>query len=257
MLLPSMTYKEMYDHLGEDLKKVKIREDYFLSKAIKEFKKARRFPACKWYEYTVPESKNKYIIYYYAESWRNIKKPNVGSFCVVYDDEYNRYVIKWGARTYSRTKDGPLTLIRELQVYTPHFFERYKERGLKDMSISNNDVVCIYLSRNREGVPIIMNEAINRRLKKYGPGAKYGFRVRDGFCFALSDIQITRNEDGDCSKDKHEALYVVFKTFMNESNMKENQLMAIDQEHIDAWQQCVDHFQREGVDGKIELVLEK
>ena len=34
----------MYDHLGEDLKKVKIREDYFLPKAIKEFKKERRFP---------------------------------------------------------------------------------------------------------------------------------------------------------------------------------------------------------------------
>lgn len=247
----------MYDHLGDDLKKVKIRENYFLPKAIREFKKARRFPVCKWYEYTVPESKNKYIIFYYAESWSNIEAPYVGNFCVVYDDMYNRYVIKWGARTYSRTKDGPLMLIREIQVYTPHFFERYKERGLKEMSHSINDVVCIYLSRNREGVPIMMNEAINRRLKQYGPGAKYGYRVRDGFCFALSDVQITRSEDGDSCKDKHEALYVVFKTFMNESNMKENQLSAIEQEHIDAWQQCVEHFRREGVDGKIELVLEK
>ena len=147
---------------------------------------------------------------------------------MVYDDKYNRYVIKWCARAYSCTKDGPLMLIREIQVYTPHFFERYRERGLKDMSLSNNDVVYIYLSRNREGIPIIMNEAINRQLKKYGPGAKYGYRVRDGFCFALSDIQITRSEDGDRSKDKHEALYVVFKTFMNESNMRENQLLAID-----------------------------
>lgn len=225
----------MYDHLGDDLKKVKIRENYFLPKAIREFKKARRFPACKWYEYTVPESQNKYIIFYYAESWRNIEVPYIDNFCVVYDNKYNRYVIKWGARTYSRTKDGPLMLIREIQVYTPHFFERYKERGLKEMSHSINDVVCIYLSRNREGVPIMMNEAINRRLKQYGPGAKYGYRVRDGFCFALSDVQITRSEDGDSCKDKHEALYVVFKTFMNESNMKENQLSAIEQEHIDAW----------------------
>ena len=51
----------MYDNLSKDLKKVKIREDYFLPKAIKEFKKERRFPAWRWYEYTVPASQNKYI----------------------------------------------------------------------------------------------------------------------------------------------------------------------------------------------------
>lgn len=64
MLLPTMTYKEMYDNLSKDLKKVKIREDYFLPKAIKEFKKERRFPAWRWYEYTVPASQNKYIIFF-------------------------------------------------------------------------------------------------------------------------------------------------------------------------------------------------
>ena len=257
MLLPTMTYKEMYDHLGEDLKKVKIREDYFLPKAIKEFKKERRFPACKWYEYTVPESKNKYIIFYYAEHWKVIDNPNVGSFCIVYDDKNNRYVIKWGARLYKQTKDSKLDIIREIQVYTPHFFSRYKERGLKDTSIGINEVVGMYLSRNRDDVPIMMNEAINKRLEKYGPGAKYGYRVRDGFCFAMSDVQISKSKDDDPNKDKHEALYVVYKTFMNESNMKENQLLAIDQEHIDAWQQYVRQFKEEAVDGKIELVLEK
>ena len=256
MLLPSMTNKEMYDHLGEDREKVKIREEYFLPKAIKELKIAKRFPACKWYEYTVPESKNKYIIFYYAESRIAINRPNVGNFCLVYDNR-NRYVIKWGARTYSRTKDGPLMFIREIQVYTPHFFERYRDRGLKDSSLCINDVVCAYLSRNKEAVPIEMNEKINRHLEKYGAGAKYGYRVRDGFCFAFSNVQITKSKDGDTNKDKHEALYVVYKTFMNESNMKENQLLAIDQEHIDAWQQYFKQFREEAVDGKIELVLEK
>lgn len=257
MLLPAMTYKEMYDHLGKDLEKVKIRENYFLPKAIREFKKAKRFPACRWYEYTVPESRNKYIIFYYAESWAVINKPNVGSFCIIYDDEYNRYVVKWGARVYKQRKDSQLSLIREIQVYTPHFFNRYRERGLKDVSLDINDVVSIYLSRNREGVPIVMNEEINRHLDKYGPGAKYGYRVRDGFCFALSDVQITRSEDGDRCKDKHEAIYVVYKTFMNESNMKENQLLAIDREHIDIWQQSMEDFRSEAINGKIDLVLEK
>ena len=257
MLLPTMTYKEMYDHLGEDLKKVKIREDYFLPKAIKEFKKERRFPACKWYEYTVPESKNKYIIFYYAEHWKVIDNPKVGSFCIVYDDKNNRYVIKWGARLYKQTKDSKLDIIREIQVYTSHFFSRYKERGLKDKSIGINEVVGMYLSRNRECVPITMTKEINRRLEKYGSGAKYGYRVRDGFCFASSNVQVSRNVDSDISKDKHEALYVVYKTFMNESDMKDNQLIAIDQEHTDVWQQTIEDFYNESEDGKLEFVLEK
>lgn len=257
MLLPTMTYKQMYDHLGEDLKKVKIREDYYLPKAIKELKKERRFPACKWYEYTVPESKNKYIIFYYAEHWKVIDHPKVGSFCIVYDDKNNRYVIKWGARLYKQTKDSKLDIIREIQVYTPHFFSRYKERGLKDTSIGINEVVGIYLSRNRECVPITMTKEINRCLEKYGPGAKYGYRVRDGFCFASSNVQVSRNVDSDISKDKHEALYVVYKTFMNESDMKDNQLIAIDQEHTDVWQQTIEDFYNESEDGKLKFVLEK
>lgn len=252
-----MTYKEMYGHLEKDSVKVKIRENYFLSKAIKEFKKESRFPAYRWYEYTVPESKNKYIIFYYAESWTQIKQPKVGSFCIVYDDKCNRYVVRWGGRVYKQHIDSPLSLIREIQVYTPHFFNRYKERGLKDMSLSINEVVCMYLSRNGEGVPIEMNEEINRHLDKYGPGAKYGYRVRDGFCFVSSDIQITRSEDGDNYKDKHEAIYVIYRTFMNESNMKENQLLAIDRKHKDIWQQSIEDFRREAVNGVVDLVLEK
>ena len=43
-----MTYKEMYDHLANDLKKVQIKEDYLRQKAIRDLKKERRFPAWKW-----------------------------------------------------------------------------------------------------------------------------------------------------------------------------------------------------------------
>ena len=44
MLLSTMTYKEMYDHLSKDLNKIRIKKDCLLPKAIKEFKKEKRFP---------------------------------------------------------------------------------------------------------------------------------------------------------------------------------------------------------------------
>ena len=84
-------------------------------------------------------------------------------------------------------------------------------------------------------MPIEMNNEINRHLDQYGAGAKYGFRVRDGFCFALLDLQVMQSKDGNCEKDKPQAMYVVYKTFMNEVDMADTQLSAIDKSHYDAW----------------------
>ena len=120
-----------------------------------------------------------------------------------------------------------LKILRQVQVYTSHFFDRYKERYLKDLSLNANDEVCRCLSRNKRGMPIKMNGEINRQLDQYGVGAKYGFRVKDGFCFAISDLQVIKSEDRDSEKDKPQAMYVVYKTFMNESDMADTQLSAI------------------------------
>ena len=39
--------------------------------------------------------------------------------------------------------------------------------------------------------------------------------------------------------------------------MKDNQLIAIDQEHTDVWQQTIEDFYNESEDGKLKFVLEK
>ena len=39
MLLPSMTYKDMYDCLTADLEKINIKKEYLLPRAVKELKK--------------------------------------------------------------------------------------------------------------------------------------------------------------------------------------------------------------------------
>lgn len=255
MLIPTMTYKEMYDHLAADLKKVKIKEEYLLPKAVKEFRKERRFPAWRWYEYTIPSTNNKYIIFFYAESRAYIEKPTVDYFCIVFDGK-KRFVIQWMAGGYKHNEDDPMMLIRQIHAYSSHFLERYNERFLKDKSLNANDIACRYLSRNKIGMPITMNEEINKRLKKYGDGAKYGFRVRDGFCFAMSGVQGDISEDGDRKKDKVDAMLVLYTTFMNESDMKDTQLAAIDKEHYTAWVRYVADMQKEAKDGVITLRLE-
>lgn len=250
-----MTYKEMYNHLAEDLSKVKIKEDYLRPKAIREFKKERRFPAWRWYEYTIPATQNKYIIFFYAESRALIEKPQVDFFTVVFDNK-KRFVIQWGANGYKHTEDSPLSLIRQIHAYSSHFLERYNERILKDKSLNANDVACRFLSRNTIKMPITMNEEINKRLEQYGDGAKYGYRVRDGFCFAQSVIDGISSKDGDRRKDKVDAMFILYTTFMNESDMADTQLKAINKEHYNTCLKWNKYLHQEAKDGFIDLTLE-
>lgn len=255
MLLPTMTYKEMYDHLANDLKKVQIKEEYLRPKAVREFKNERKFPSWRWYEYTIPATNNKYIIFFYAENRMYIEKPLVDYFSIVFDGK-KRFVLQWLAAGYKHTQESPLSLIRQIHAYSSHFLERYNERILKDKSLNANDIACRYLSRNKVGMPIAMNEEINKRLAKYGEGAKYGYRVRDGFCFARTAVEGVLSEDGDRDKDKIDAMLVLYTTFMNESDMKDTQLSAIDKEHYITWLRWVKDFQKEAKDGTITLTLE-
>lgn len=254
MLLPSMTYKEMYDNLAKDFEKVKIKQEYLLPKAIREFKKEMKFPAWKWYEYIIPLTGNKYIIFFHVENRFSIEKPKVDHFCVAYDDN-SRCVIKVGVRPYL-PKGGKLMALREIQVYTSHFFARYKERYLKDLSLGSNDVVCRFLSRNIQKTPIKMTKDINRRLDKYGEGAMYGYEVKDGFCFTMTNMQLIKSEDGDSGKDRPIAQYVVYKTFMNKSDLADVQLTAIDKSNNEIWQQSAPIIQNL-INGTETLVLEK
>ena len=64
------------------------------------------------------------------------------------------------------------------------------------------------------------------------------------------------SEDGDRHKDKIDAMLVLYTTFMNESDMKDTQLAAIDKEHYITWLRCVKDFQKEAKDGTITLTLE-
>ena len=115
MLLTSMTYREMYDHLAADKYKVDIKQEYLRPKAIKAFRKTSRFPAWELYEYKIPATNNQYIIYFYAETRTRAEYPEVGSFCIVYADKH-RFVVQWGASGYKHTPDSKMVGVRQISA---------------------------------------------------------------------------------------------------------------------------------------------
>ena len=246
----------MYDHLAADKQKVDIKKEYLLPKAIKAFRIASRFPAWELYEYKIPATNNQYIIYFYAESRTRADKPDVGSFCIVFNQK-QRYVVQWGAGGYKHTPDSELMAIRQIHAYTSHFLQRYNERILKDKSLTSNEVACRYLSKNKDAMPIQQNDEINRNHERYGEMGQQAFRVRDGICFTHSEVEGIMSEDGDRHKDKVDAMLILYTTFMNESKMTSSQRNAIFKEHLEKWTQFWGDFQKEAKDGVITLTLDR
>ena len=255
MIIPTMKYKEMYDHLAGDHEKVEYRKKYYLPKAIKEFRKTRSFPAWQLWEYTVPETKNKYVIYYYADSYNCIENPITGSFAEMRDGD-ERFIIKWLAGGYKHTPNSPINLVRQIHAYGSHFFVRYKERILNNMNYSSNEVACIYFSCNDKVMPIEVNEEVNKNIEKYGEGGKVGFIVRDGICFTQNRLEGKFESEERSDNDIVDAILIQFKTFVSNKMLYENQSFAINKEYWNSLLKAYASFEAEATDGELVLKLE-
>ena len=244
MILPSMTWKEMYDGLEADAQKVQIRIEKFYPKAVKSFKKSRTFPA--WYidEYLIPATNNRYVLFYYAGNISEVEIPYCTSFCVVFS-ENRRFVIKGMKMGYQHTPASKMIELPQVHAYTSHFFIRYNERFLHKDNLSPNEIAGLFFIRNSFPMPVMMNEDVNKNYKKYGDYNNHGMRVSDGFCFTKTAIEWSESEDGIREHDNVEAMLILYTTFMNESDMTSTQRVAINKEHFKTYMRCVDELRKE------------
>ena len=230
MLVPSMTYKEMYDNLAMDYEKIEIKIDQLKSKAIKRLRKVHVFPAVEMFSYRIPSSNNLYNIFFYAGSRDGINNPIADFYCI-FPIEKKQFYVRWIAGGYRHTPASDIKLVRQLHVYTHHFFARYNERIMNGPDRDIDIIACLYFGRNREMIPIKVNEEINRNYDKYGCSGRQAFRVKDGFCFTRSTVEGTMDEV-DANNDRVDSLCFVYTTFMNESSMSGVQRRAINSEHL-------------------------
>ena len=239
-----MSVKEIYDNLAEDLKKIEYQRKKLLPKAIKQLKKKTSFPAWEIYEYTVPSTNNTYFINYYAQSIRNCNDPVVTSLCLA-SDRNETYMLEWGGVLYKHAETRPLDFVRQVRFYSSHFIDRYIERFLKDDTLTHNDAICIYVSRNQDFIPLKVNEGININYKKYGNAGANAFRVRDGICFLRGYVYGEESKDGDINKDVIDSIGIVFKTFVDSCTLHESQKQAIDEEHEHCLTDSINYLKEE------------
>ena len=242
MILPSMSWKEMFDAIGADVPKVNIRVDKIRPKAVKFFRKSTSFPV--WYidEYKIPSTNNLHVIFFYAGNIREIEKPRYQSFCIVFSGN-QRYVIRGVRMGYKHTPNSDVYMLPQIHAYTSHFLQRYNERFLHDFNkghLSSNEIAGLFFIRNTcTYISVNINEKINKNYKKHGEHNDKGMRVKDGFCFTQTAIDGEKSVDGIREHDRVDSMLILYTTFLNESDMSETQIAAINKEHLETFMLCM------------------
>ena len=227
MIVPSMTNLEVYNELTADLPKLKIRANTLMTKVVKEFRRVRRFPAWQCHEYTHQESKNKYLISFFAASSKQIEKPSV-DYIGVTSDSAGRVIMKCGTFIYHKDGTEDFIATRAISYFSGHFFSRYRERVWPNVEMSANELICRYFTRNKRPTPIKLNEDIMRRCREYGEFGQYAMQVTDGICFTKQGCEGDESTVGD--RNGNFISCVWYYTIVSERMIPERQTDAIAEE---------------------------
>lgn len=145
MIVPSMTIQEIHKELFEDIKNLRSQLDDCRKDFKKVVLKANRYPLTKSYDCKTREKKNLFIVTLTAPKRSNWKKP-ILSIYSIYTRREGKYAV-------------PLTLDMNIaSIYPPHFFKRYRERIVKDESISNEELIRLYFKKDWGFVGAVVNE---------------------------------------------------------------------------------------------------
>lgn len=143
MILPNSTYQEIYQTITQEEEKV----IYYLHKNLKSvsqemydrIKDNSEIIIC-WKYYTNPQSKNKYLLWYATTFMRFIKEEKdltCGALLVSNDYSDRNF--------YFSTRDNKYNVVLHI---TSHFLKRYRERCLKDDSLTTEEVIATYFFHN-------------------------------------------------------------------------------------------------------------
>lgn len=220
MVIPSMTFYEMYEELAADRPKIEYKHQQLTQKVVRKFRKTLRFPAWELFEYTNPSRHNSYILFFYAASRQALENPEFDYFSII-NVENKRFVLKWGCSPYKHTDFDSMVWTRRIDAYSTHFFARYRERTFKNTELGLNEVICRYFTRNKIALLIELNEEIKKGYKKYGGTAHHAMKVSDGLCFIRTSIECC--VDLETQKETPEALGFVYVTFVDDNTLTSSQ----------------------------------
>lgn len=223
MILSTDNYQRIYSQLRDEREAVR----YHLRKNEKYMEKrmrsARTVPVWCCDTITMPKTGNTYLLYYYAATWGEVSTGSCwsGAPLLVNDENGRRVAFMYRYMSERDTETKAEIAYDTLQVYSGHFFSRYRERmGLPDR-LSTNDVIATFFGRNEGYFAELDYDEFILEKNRHKGNRVYG--VDDGVTLA----EVTKLDSG----------VMVFKhnTFLSRNELKGNQVGATpSREHLRA-----------------------
>ena len=198
MIVPSMTVQDIHKEVFEDIKNLRSKLDECRKDFKKVVLKSCRYPLTKFYDCKTKEKKNLFIVTFTAIKRSDWKKP-ILSIYGIYPRPEGKYAV---AMTLN---------MNIISIYPPHFFKRYRERIVKDESISNEDIIRQYFKNDWGYTGAVVNEdfeSVYHCFENDNKNDKISFvaATSQGYCFGEKQGNVN-----------------IIKTIISENMLFENQ----------------------------------
>lgn len=145
MIVPSMTVQEIHQEIFRDFKTLRNKIDNLKNEFRRIVLKGSRYPLTKSFDIKSLEKKNLFIVEFTALKRSAWKKPILSTYGI-YSRPEGKYAVTLSLDMNIST------------IYPPHFFKRYRERILKDETISNEDIIKHYFRNDWGFMGAFVNE---------------------------------------------------------------------------------------------------
>lgn len=247
MLLHDTPYETIWSVIEKERPKVRYQLDRFEASIIKRI--GRRFvPGCHipyvfTTEYTVPGSKNTYVI------WVHVEPDGITAKLTSTTGSALALTQRDGSRNYfcnarNRSWKIPGNLKEQMFVITAHCLSRYRTRYVKTSAPSPNELLAEFIITNIRELQRFPLDWANLNHEAYEDGAAY--LIRNGVILGASR-NIQCGDEWVCVNQ--------FNTFLPDKMLKKTQRDNIRERHIEYIHKLVDQFFKSASEEEINKVL--
>lgn len=210
MILADDDYLTIARLMKEDREKVLFYIQKEDTKVGKRFAKEYKFPQWSYSFYTVPDSRNTYLIWFYALNKKEVIDNYFwnGSCLLLNSSDGKRYAYCLRPQKDVDTAEK----FDSIQIYSGHFFSRYKERMKLPASLNEYEVMTTFFGRNILYFYGLKSDKVMKKPEKYKDAMAY--KIDDGVIFGSEQWLPYKNG---------QLLVMNNKTFLSNDILKENQ----------------------------------
>lgn len=208
-----MTVQEIYSQFFSELATIKGKLPYYQKDFRRKGLKASNFPFTLTYEYTTSIKKNQFFLTFTALERGQAEKPLV-SLYGIYTRPEGKYLAEINPE------------IGEITIYPPHYFKRYRERVLKAISRSNEELIRIFIQNSWGYIATAVNKEQQKIYQNFevqfnNEIVSFAAATNDGYCFGerQGNINIMKTIiSDDMLFDDQKALFAYLRKAFDHNN---------------------------------------